>query len=156
MKILVATDGSKYSQAAAMESCKTFARTDEAEVKIISVYENSFPIPGEPFALSADYQQQIQREAQAMAEKYAAEARDLILKECPGISLLTEVRSGSPGREIVEAARDWAADLIIVGSHGRGFWGRMLVGSTSDAVMHHAPCSVLVVRRNEPADSEEE
>ena len=39
-----------------------------------------------------------------------------------------------------------APDLIVVGSHGRGFWGRLL-GSVSDGVVHHAPCSVLVVRK---------
>lgn len=147
MKILIATDGSEYSRAAARESCETFARTKETEVKVVSVYENSFPIAGEPFALSADYQQQIENEARAMAGKYAAEAKEIIREGCPDVALTTEIRQGSPGREIVEAARDWPADLIIVGSHGRGFWGRMLVGSTSDAVMHHAPCSVMIVRR---------
>lgn len=149
MKILIATDGSEYSRAAIREGCATFARTAEAEVRIISVYENSFPIAGEPFALSADYQRQMENEARAMAEKYAAEASEIIRGEFPDIDLTTETRQGSPGRVIVEAAQEWEADLIIVGSHGRGFWGRMMVGSTSDAVMHHAPCSVLIVRRKE-------
>ncbi|MCB1025610.1 MAG: universal stress protein [Acidobacteria bacterium] len=51
--------------------------------------------------------------------------------------------------EIVEKAKRWNADLIIVGSHGRGFWGRVMLGSISDSLVHHAPCSVLVVRKPE-------
>ncbi len=52
---------------------------------------------------------------------------------------------GDPGQAIVEIAEDWHSDLIVVGSHDRGFWSRALLGSVSDAVVHHAPCSVLVV-----------
>ena len=58
---------------------------------------------------------------------------------------------GRPAQFIVDAAKEFEADMIIVGSHGRGFWGKLTLGSVSDAVVHHAPCSVLVVRR---ADSE--
>jgi len=53
---------------------------------------------------------------------------------------------GAPSRMIIESATNWGADLIVVGSHGRGFWGRVMLGSVSDAILHHAPCSVLVVR----------
>jgi nucleotide-binding universal stress UspA family protein len=47
---------------------------------------------------------------------------------------------------ILEAADQFGADLLIVGSHGRGFWGRLTLGSVSDAVVHHAKYPVLVVR----------
>ena len=53
---------------------------------------------------------------------------------------------GRPAQVIVEAAERWGADVIVAGSHGHGFWGRLAIGSVSDAVLHHAPCSVLVVR----------
>lgn len=49
------------------------------------------------------------------------------------------------GRGICEQAKTWPADLVIVGSHGRKGLGEMLLGSVSNYVMHHAPCSVLVV-----------
>ena len=58
----------------------------------------------------------------------------------------TEVLRGPPDQQIIEKAKEWKADLIVVGSHGRGFWGRLL-GSVSNGVVHHAPCSVLVVRK---------
>ena len=50
------------------------------------------------------------------------------------------------GTGTIEEAQNWGADLIIVGSHGYGFWSRALLGSVSNAVINHAPCSVLVVR----------
>ncbi|MEM9218792.1 MAG: universal stress protein [Cyanobacteria bacterium P01_F01_bin.150] len=52
---------------------------------------------------------------------------------------------GSPGRAICTLAKSWDSDLIIVGSHGRKGLSEMLLGSVSNYVMHHAPCSVLVV-----------
>lgn len=52
---------------------------------------------------------------------------------------------GSPGREICALAKTWEADLILVGSHGRTGLSELLLGSVSNYVMHHAPCSVLVI-----------
>jgi nucleotide-binding universal stress UspA family protein len=56
---------------------------------------------------------------------------------------------GGPATEIVKAAREWPADLIVIGSHGRGGVQRALLGSFSEGVMRHAPCPVLVVRAKE-------
>jgi nucleotide-binding universal stress UspA family protein len=53
---------------------------------------------------------------------------------------------GRPTETITDIAQEWGADLIVVGSHGHDFWGRMTLGSVSDGVIHHAKCSVLVVR----------
>jgi universal stress protein A len=53
---------------------------------------------------------------------------------------------GSPGAEIAKSAREWPADIVVVGSHGRGGVSRLLVGSVAEAVMRRAPCPVLVVR----------
>jgi len=53
---------------------------------------------------------------------------------------------GVPAEEIVKAAEEWSADLVVIGSHGRGALGRVLLGSVAESVMRHAPCPVLVVR----------
>ena len=53
------------------------------------------------------------------------------------------------GRAICDQAKSWSADLVMVGSHGRKGLGEMLLGSVSNYVMHHAPCSVLVVHEPE-------
>lgn len=54
-------------------------------------------------------------------------------------------RSGTPGRCICEVAREWDADLVMVGSHGRTGLKELLLGSVSNYVVHHSPCSVMVV-----------
>ena len=63
-----------------------------------------------------------------------------------GPRLTTDVLFGSPDSRIVETAEEIAADLVVVGSHGYSRWERLLLGSVSDSVVHHSPCSVLVVR----------
>jgi nucleotide-binding universal stress UspA family protein len=64
----------------------------------------------------------------------------------------TKILDGLPADVIVEEARDWSADLIVVGSHGYGFMKRMLLGSVAGAVVANAPCSVHVVRSRSAAD----
>lgn len=51
----------------------------------------------------------------------------------------------SPGLAICDLAKTWKADLIVVGSHQRKGFSEMILGSVSNYVLHHAPCSVLVV-----------
>ena len=60
--------------------------------------------------------------------------------------VMTVLRVGSPAREIIAAAADGAADLIVMATHGRGEVHRRLVGSVADKVIRLAPCPVLVVK----------
>ncbi len=64
--------------------------------------------------------------------------------------LTTEVtqRIGDPGREICTLAKDWQADLVVLGRRGMTGLGELLLGSVSSFVMHRAPCSVLIVQGN--------
>jgi nucleotide-binding universal stress UspA family protein len=152
MKVLIATDGSEYSKVAVAECCRMAIRPETTELAVVSAYEDAYPVTAEPFALSAEYYQKIDEAVHQQAQEFVSEAAKDIRNFFPGkeLKLTTEVLRGSPDQQIVEKAKEWKADLIVVGSHGRGFWGRML-GSVSDGVVHHAPCSVLVVRR--PAES---
>ena len=147
MKILVATDGSEYSKAAVEKCCRMIVDPHRTTVKVVCVYEDAYPIAAEPFAVSGEFYQHIIDAAQNQSKHFAEEAARAIRKhfKSDDLDVTSEVLRGSPEQQIVEEARTWNADLIIVGSHGRGFWGRML-GSVSDAFVHHAPCSVLVVR----------
>lgn len=148
MKILIATDGSEYSKAAIEESCRMVIDPAKTEVLVVSAYEDAYPITAEPFALSADYYQKLEDAVREQAGSFVDEAKDSIQGNFTGtgLSVSTEVLRGAPDQQIVEKAKEWNADLIVVGSHGRGFWGRLL-GSVSNGVVHHAPCSVLVVRK---------
>lgn len=64
-------------------------------------------------------------------------------------SVLEFIQAGAPDAEIARAAKAWPADLIVIGSHGRGGVQRALLGSVAEGVMRRAPCPVLVVRAKE-------
>jgi nucleotide-binding universal stress UspA family protein len=64
----------------------------------------------------------------------------------PGVSVTSKVAEGHPADTILDEAERWQADLIVVGSHGFGPVKRRLLGSVSQAVALHAPCSVEIVR----------
>ena len=60
------------------------------------------------------------------------------------------IREGDPGKEIVSAAKEWGADLIVIGTHGHGRIACLLLGSTADMVVRSADCPVLTVG-NDPS-----
>lgn len=153
MKVLLATEGSEFSKAAIEKCCKMFEKSNDAEIEIISVYELMIP-PTEPFGVSAEDIQKVDDESQKQATAIAAQAESQIRASCSGLAnnVTKKIVSGTPERAIVEEAEKWGADLIIVGSHGYGFWKRAWLGSVSNSVMQHAQCSVLVVRSPEHHD----
>lgn len=150
MKILIATDGSDFSRQAIETVCDLFAgKSGEHHISIISAYEPVAYTGTEPFIVSAEYIQEMAKIGCEQSTGFAEEAEKTIRSRFKGRDdqVTCFVVHDSPGKAIVEEAQRWHADLIVVGSHGRGFWGRTLLGSTSDRVLHHAPCSVLVVRK---------
>lgn len=66
--------------------------------------------------------------------------------DAAGCKVSTLLRVGTPYREIVAAARDEGADLVLMATHGRGEVHRLLVGSVADKVIRMAPCPVLTVK----------
>lgn len=147
MKVLIATEGSEFSKAAIEKCCSLIDRSADTDVRVIAASKLAV-VPAEPFALSAEYIQEIDEESRKRAAEVASRAEQEIRRRVPdiGSKLTTTVMSGAPAQVIVDEAEKWGADLIVVGSHGYGFWQRALLGSVSNAVVHHAPCSVLVVR----------
>ena len=148
MKVLIATDGSDYSKAAVSECCRLVIDPVNTEILIVSAYEDAVPIAAEPFAVSSEYYQKMVDALSNLAEGFLTQAEAAIRTHFDQgeLRITTEILRGAPDQQIVEKAKAWGADLIVVGSHGRGFWGRLL-GSVSDGVVHHAPCSVMVVRK---------
>lgn len=59
----------------------------------------------------------------------------------------TVLKEGSPDSEIIAAAQAWKADVLVVGTHGRGGLGRVLLGSTAESIIRKSLIPVLVVRR---------
>jgi nucleotide-binding universal stress UspA family protein len=147
MRILITTDGSDFSRAAIEKCCQMVVKPEETAIKIVSVYEVTLPL--DVFPSPTEFSERLENSARQQAESFAEQAAARIREFFPdsNIDLTTQISIGAPEQVLIETAKEWNADLVVVGSHGRGFWGRMLLGSTTDALVHHAPCSVLVVRK---------
>jgi nucleotide-binding universal stress UspA family protein len=154
MKILLATDGSKYALEAALQGGKIIGNLNEKAVKVITVIDNFTPMATEPFITSEEFLVSIEKEMREDAGEIIRLTENVLKQGNSGIRVEKEILVGSAKKIIVKEAEKWGADLIIVGSHGRGFWGRALVGSVSDAVVHNAPCSVLVVKNLKAEEKE--
>jgi nucleotide-binding universal stress UspA family protein len=63
-----------------------------------------------------------------------------------GFTTTTSVRDGDARQAILDCASQWHADLVVLGSHGKKGFDRLVLGSVSDSVARHAPCSVEIVR----------
>ena len=148
MRILVATDGSKFSLAA-LRSVANRPWPTDSMVKVIS---------GPEFILFKDPSYLESHEAKDLGK---ASMEDAELSVAAGIGILSGSKLNScsdvpvfedrPYRVILNEAETWRADLIVVGSHGRTGFDRVIMGSVSEAVALHAKCSVEVIRSSEAA-----
>lgn len=147
MKILLAVDGSPYSDAA-IDTVAQRPWPRETEVKVITAVEMPTVIGMEPWATAPDYFEQLEI-AVRNAAKEVIEGALQKLKANPDrtLKLTSEIIQGPPRQVIVEEADHWNADLIVMGSRGLGAWNRLLLGSVSSGVIHHAKCSVEIVRQ---------
>lgn len=146
MKILLATDGSKYSKATITKfALRSFP--DNTKIRIVSAYERASLITAMgPMDVPQDNYLKADQYALKIAENANEQAVKILRKKNPTLKITTKVVEGNPKSVILEEAETFGADLIIVGSHGSGFVERFLVGSVSQAVALHAKCSVEIVR----------
>jgi nucleotide-binding universal stress UspA family protein len=147
MKVLLATDGSKRGSSAT-EMLKSIALSDGDEVKIVSVVDMAVPLAIDIYGGYLPDSSELEKAARENATKILDDTTSLVKSffEDRKVAINGEVLYGSPESRIVETAEKEGSDLIIIGSHGYNRWERLLLGSVSDSVIHHAPCSVLVVR----------
>lgn len=153
MHVIVATDGSKASLVAARQ-LKAFA--DPGRIHDISVVAVLSPFAAVPFAnelrepgtdpAAAGVDLSFRDEAEAATGIVAAEFDGW------GPQVHRQLLSGSPAAEIVRAAGELSADLIVVAAGSTGLSETVLLGSVAQRVQHSAPCPVLVSRptRNRP------
>ncbi len=137
-RILVSVDGSPIAAHAADVGID-LARSLGGEVALIHVVdpsENTIPEGG---VAASD----LVELAKQGGKRLLAEFSPRVALQTPPLEFL---QIGKPATEIVKAAKDWPADIIVLGSHGRGGVDRLLLGSVAEGVMRHAPCPVLVVR----------
>jgi nucleotide-binding universal stress UspA family protein len=143
-RILVATDFSQHSSNA-LKYAAAFGKAFGAEVVLCHVLEkpdflSQFPPVAEGY-FPPDFNEVHEKHArvqceQALAAVQLSKARVLL-------------PHGSPAAEIVRSAQTENADLVIVGTHGRGALAHMLLGSVAEKVVRSAPCPVLTVRSGE-------
>jgi nucleotide-binding universal stress UspA family protein len=140
MRILLAIDDSRFSEAAANSVVRQF-RPEDTEVRVLHVVE---PIAiSEPPQMSPGYFPEL--------EEQLPEARELVDRVSITLSsaafrVTASVAEGDARTIILQEAKEWHADLIVLGSHGRKGLGRFFLGSVSEAVARHAHCSVEIVR----------
>jgi nucleotide-binding universal stress UspA family protein len=140
-RLLLATDLSEASASATDQAFELAGRLG-ASLLVVSVIDpGSLLLPGGRFRVRID---QVRERREQLAQVLVERGRE------EGIEVSFLVWTGDPGDMIVEAAEAEHADMVLVGSHGRGPVGRLLLGSVSEHVVRNAPCPVLVVRPREP------
>lgn len=146
MRVLLAVDGSAYSQAA-VDEVAARAWPEHSEVRVLTAYQLPLAPAPETWTLPPDYFEKLDRFARDNAEAIELAVVKTLARDLgPTVKVTGSILPGSPRWLILEEAERWDADLIVVGSHGYGAWHRFLLGSVSQAVVTHAKCSVEVVR----------
>jgi nucleotide-binding universal stress UspA family protein len=137
-RILVSVDGSEHALRAAQKAAELARQMKSVELRVVVAYD---PIPlylGEPNMQIAITNRK------GDAEEVMKQAIDEI-GDVP-CEVHTEILEGSPAEAIIEVATTHKSDLIVMGSRGLGRLAGLLLGSTSQKVVSHAPCPVLIIR----------
>jgi len=133
-RVLLTTDLSEFSSAVhetAVDAIDAFFGLPERVRSLLVIGWQGVPAPLTPGAL----------------ERAARGELDAFLQERDSVVPIVEprVRSGIVADEIVAEAREWDADLLVVGTHARGWGARLMLGSVAEAALRDAPCNVLAV-----------
>jgi nucleotide-binding universal stress UspA family protein len=154
-KILIAIGDSSASQEV-LKAGFTLAEKFGAQILILhvlNILSNGFetmtnPLMGGTYPIVNDLAiQQYQQELQAR-EQRGLEQLKLYAEQASNLKIKAEILQtiGDPARVICETAKDGAVDLIVVGRNQKSVLSEIFLGSTSNYVLHHAPCSVMVIQ----------
>jgi universal stress protein A len=143
-QIILATDLGPTSASATDEAFRLAAALQTRLLAVSVIDARSLQLPGGRFRTRVDQER----------ERLETAATHLVVlgreRHVPTSFIIWE---GDPVESIIDVARSERAELIVVGSHGRGTVARALIGSVSDQVVRRAPCPVLVVRSShDPTD----
>jgi nucleotide-binding universal stress UspA family protein len=156
MQILLAVDGSENSTNA-VDELSSRPWPPDAKVRVLHVIPGAIlappmatPPPAMALGPGSPMWPQAMMETRKEFQDQAALLVDGVANDLASQGFLVEtvVREGDARSEIVDEAKQWPADLIVLGSHGYTGLKRLLLGSVAQSVVSHAPCSVEVVRRH--------
>jgi nucleotide-binding universal stress UspA family protein len=139
-KIVLATDGSSDAERA-LEYARDLALRDDAQVIVVHAFE---PIPG---YLGVETKSDVAARHVGAGREIADRAGERL--EEAGVDVETEVLQGPPAEAILRVAQGRQADLIVMGTRGRGGLTSLLLGSVSHHVLAHSDVPVMVVRAKE-------
>src|SRR5215204_2267589 len=150
-RILLATDGSKEAELAALRAVELAQRTDSelhvVHVGVVPSFLESYRYPG-TLGYDGKLYEHIEEESRERLRKQSWR-----VKVAGGTVAGAHLRMGAVDLEIVALAKELGVDLIVVGCRGHRGIRRAMEGSISDGVIRHAPCPVLVVGSHESAEA---
>jgi nucleotide-binding universal stress UspA family protein len=167
MKLLIGFDGSDAARDAILDLAKA-GLPPTGDATVLSVVDLAAELPYGAYAASPEVvplafstvatEQMHHLTERAMLEaKLAADAgANLLQGILPQWTIRSEALAESPYYALIHRAEELKADLVVVGSHGRSAFGRVIFGSVSQNVLSHAPCSVRIGRKNEHAAAHSE
>jgi nucleotide-binding universal stress UspA family protein len=151
-KILIAVDRSQNNKFV-FNRAVSLAKATGADLMllhVLSVKDEDHPLTPTYtyYPIVEEYNYETYQKEYAKYEQHGIEFLQNLTQEATAAGVSTEFTqlAGNPGRMICELASTWSADLILVGSRGLKGFKEMFLGSVSNYVTHHAPCSVLIVR----------
>jgi nucleotide-binding universal stress UspA family protein len=153
MAIVVGVDGSEESKAALRWAIEE-ARLRQTDVRAVHAWEFPVslvapqpflgePVVTEPLVDANEFRTRAEQLLDRVVSDVAGEIKDVRVEQ--------DVREGHPSDVLIKAAEE--AELLVVGSRGRGGFAGLLLGSVSQACAHHATCPVVIIRRHPPASS---
>jgi nucleotide-binding universal stress UspA family protein len=147
-KILVAIDDSDSSRSV-FDRSLVLAKANRSELMLIHVLTmiNDF-YPGDTFIGIPASAMRIYADQLELREQAGIEKLQRLESAAIAAGVMTELTQtiGDPGKTICETAKDWNANLIVIGRRGLSGLSELLMGSTSSYVLHHAPCDVLTIQ----------
>lgn len=150
MRILLPVDESPYSEAA-LNFILTELKPSGSQVRVLCVIEplTAYMTAGmmpQLATVSVQIERSRREESETLVKAMADKLRGA------GFASSTSVDVGDPTGVILDNAKSWPADLIVMGSHGLHGLSRLLMGSVSESVVRHADCSVQIVRLRGPQE----
>lgn len=145
--LLVPTDFSESSQKA-IHYAQRLAQQFGGTILLLHVIEPAYPYPVDGLVHVPGDLSDYNLELLPQAERSLGSLADVTARNGT-VPVKSKIRTGSAHNEIVKAAKEEDADLIVIATHGRTGLMHVLLGSTAEKVIRHSPCPVLVVREKE-------